>query len=122
MECNFRHYYFNLVLSVNWIFNVKHLEGKELYGREIMFFTVFFTVDGLAHHKVHNGEDDQYDDNPIEWVSHCDFEYDGYVSNVGKKATIHIKKECMSEENIHSIKNFFLQEPNGLESIEIEMY
>ena len=76
----------------------------------------------MAHHKVHNGEDDQYDDNPLEWVFHCDFKYDGYVSNVAKKATIHIKKECMSEENIHSIKNFFLQEPNGLESIEIEMY
>ena len=88
---------------------------------ELCFFTGFFTIDGLAHHKIHSGEE-QYDDNPLEWESHCDFEYDGYVSNVGKKVTIHIKKECMSEENIHSIKNFFLHEPNGLESIEIEVY
>ena len=82
------------------------------------FFTGYFTVDGVATQKIHCKED--YDDHVIDQdYGECESEYDGYVSNVGRKITIHIKKEFMTGDNIGYIINWFLGNPETVESIEV---
>ena len=83
-----------------------------------MFFTGYFTVDGVVTQKTHCKED--YDDPVIDQdYGECESEYDGYVSNVGRKITIHIKNELMTEDNIGNIIKWFLGKPENAESIEV---
>jgi len=82
------------------------------------FFTGHFTVDGVAAQKIHFNED--YDDPVIDQdYGECESEYDGYVSNAGRKITIHIKKELMTVENIRCIIWWFLGESAVFESIDV---
>ncbi len=82
------------------------------------FFTGYFTIDGIAAQKIHCRED--YDDPVIgQDYGECEFEYDGYVSNVGRKITIHIKKELMTGGNIGNVINWFLSTSETVESIEV---
>ena len=83
-----------------------------------MFFTGYFTVDGVVAQKIHFKED--YDDPVIDQdYGEYESEYDGYVSNVGRKITIHIKRELMTEGNIGHIIVWFLGKPETAESIEV---
>ena len=78
---------------------------------DLIFATGYFTIEddgtGLMSQRLH--EDFEWDDPVID--QKCDYEYDGYVSNVGKEVTIYIKKELMSEENIETVKHHFIFKP-----------
>lgn len=81
------------------------------------FCTGYFTVSGLTAQIFHDDKD-EWDDSVIN--RECGvFEYDGYVSNVGREVTIHIKRELNSEKSIHFIKEIFSLESELVESVEV---
>ena len=86
-----------------------------------MFFTGVFSIDNntlTCNQKPH--EKERYDDNVISWFSYADEDEkqmfsDGYVSNKGEVATIHLRPECMEEPIIEEIKSTFgLYEEYGI--------
>lgn len=83
------------------------------------FCTGYFTVDGLTAQKTHYDRE-EYDDPVLDHECGA-FEFDGYVSNVGGKVTIHIKRKYMSENNINFIKEIFFLESELVESVEVAL-
>ena len=83
------------------------------------FCTGYFAVSGLTAQRIHDDKD-EWDDPVID--RECGvFEYDGFVSNVGKSVTIHIKRELISEKNIGFIKEIFSLESELVENVEIAL-
>lgn len=107
----------------NWIImdeirdNMKEVEKDQ--DEEPDFSTGYFQfLDGAINvSQIFHTEEETWNDCVIN--REFGFDYDGYVTNVGKVATIHIKRELMSEKNIEKIKEKFLREPNGLTGIEV---
>ena len=84
------------------------------------FNTGFFKFDDEKYintgQKYHSTE--VYNDNPMLWVRQHGMPYDGYVSNKGSVATIHIRKQCLNEDNINKIKRVFCLKPeNGIDKV-----
>ena len=79
------------------------------------FYTGYFTVDGQAQQKMHM--DEEFDDPVIDRT--CGFDYDGYVSNIGREIEIHIKKEKNNEDNINFIKHMFIHYPEAVQGISV---
>ncbi len=72
-----------------------------------MFATGLFKVTGLTMQKYHDTE--PYDDDVLSRVTDKDKNTftDGYVSNKGRKVTIHLKKELYNHDTIDYIKRIF---------------
>jgi len=70
--------------------------SKEKKNIPPAFFIGFFKLDDnfVCETSMKGHGDEEYDDNPLtDWGEFADTEYEGYVSNAGRKVTIHIKKE-----------------------------
>ena len=82
------------------------------------FFTGFFSLSGFACQKVHN--EMTYDDDVVSNTNESiTLLYDGYVSNCGTIATIHIKPGY-SDDDIASVKRMFGLFPgNGITEVNI---
>ena len=89
-----------------------------------MFFTGVFSIDNntlTCNQKPH--EKERYDDNVISWFSYADEDEkqmfsDGYVSNKGEVATIHLRPKCMEEPIIEEIRStFVLYEEKGVSKV-----
>ena len=81
-----------------------------------MFFTGTFSLDGVTGQRMHS-DNDPWNDDVISWIDINDRFEDGYVSNIGDIATIHVRPGCLEEEIAFIKKMFGLYSKNGINQV-----